>query len=53
MFEKYKTNTPSATRLCVNETAHRKGHKYTIIISNYDTEKVLWVEQDRIQRELN
>ena len=52
MFEKYKNNIPLATRLCVDETAYRKGHKYATIISNYDSGKVLWVEKDRNKKSL-
>ncbi len=52
MFEEYRSNIPLATRLCVDETAYRKGHKYATIISNYDNGKVLWVEKDRTKDSL-
>ena len=47
LFEKYKNRIPSAKRISIDEYAKRKGHDYATSLIDYDTGKVLWVEQGR------
>jgi transposase len=47
MALEHQLDLSKVRRICVDETAHKRGHSYMTIFSDYDTAQVIYVAEGR------